>query len=463
MRTDTSRFSETGRPKLGPKVLWYEDGDRGFTVVVNSGIRHPQITRLARPFEVRLLACCTGEHTVSAIAEMLGAAVAEVLETLRAWETLAPGTFTWLGSSDDDPRRVRARAAAAEMYREWRALERAPTDNVHYHAHDIRDATEQFELVEITVSHAFSEPSRCLGGRTYGEAFCDRLLTMGVPRAGARILEIGCGTGRFARSVLDRLRQRRPRVYAEVRYVLFDLAPTLQASQQELCASHAERTEFRLGNIEAQAFEAASFDLIIANEMIADLSVASVEAERAAGGRPPTDAECLATRYALAPPKDRSRFLINQGAIRLLERAAEWLAPGGTVIVTEYGSPDSFPALVELHGHNEHSIHFGHLGQVAETLGLRTTLEDLGTFFGFDGAQEVIHAASAPLLIHHLLPFLGRERLPLLAYDRDALRARLGAEMDRIGNLRFSPLKDDGLMNPFKFHALVCGRPLGPS
>ena len=68
-------------------------------------------------------------------------------------------------------------------------------------------------------------PHAALAGSSYGAAFFDAVTRRGARKR--RILEIGCGTGRFARAFLDRMRAVEPARYREVRYTLFELSETL--------------------------------------------------------------------------------------------------------------------------------------------------------------------------------------------------------------------------------------------
>jgi hypothetical protein len=127
-------------------------------------------------------------------------------------------------------------------------------------------------------------------------------------------------------------------------------------------------------------------------------------------------------------------------------------------VITEYGDVDSFPQVVEMSGHKEYSIHFGHLLQVAEHLSMQPQLNNLGSFLAADGEAETIETTSLHLLSRYLLPFIGRDGLERLAYDRSMLRDVIGDDIDLIGNLRFQPLKTvTGVtLTPFRFQVLVC-------
>jgi 2-polyprenyl-3-methyl-5-hydroxy-6-metoxy-1,4-benzoquinol methylase len=364
--------------------------------------------------------------------------------------------FKYVGSPEDE-RREQHTAVALRMYQQWEATRGMSmvADNVRYHMQVISNAVDHFELIETTVSHVFRKRHKALGNRNYGEAFCDKLIDLGALRFGCKILEIGCGTGLFALSLLSRLKERHPSIYNSIHYTFFDLSPALQSLQIDVCQEHASRTSFVCGNIEEHDFDGARFDLIIANEMIADLTVGVAERKHLANGAFMCEAEEHVLNYKLDYSPGLPSFVVNCGAIKLLQMLPGWLSSGGIAVFTEYGSVDFFPKVVELAGHWEHSIHFGHLVRVAQQLSLNPKLEILGDFLGFDPDYEIIAGTSFCRLSYYLLPFLGKEPLPAMAYDREALHECLGAEMDNIGNLQFRPLREDAFMSPFAFYTLV--------
>jgi len=460
------RLCENLKPWLQPHVLWYRHNEKDLTFVVNQYLDHPQIIRLVTDFEVALFEKCNGLLTTGAIARSLSVPVDRVVQSLETWERLAPGMFRWITSFEDEHKRARYRAVATKMRDQWKAAHEAAPDNVFYHSHDIADAMKQFDDIETTLSHVFRKPHRALGNRAYGEAFADKLVEMDLLPPGARILEIGCGTGFFANSLLGRLAQNHPALYRQIHYTLFDLSSTLQSSQRERCRAHEALTSFETGNIEDHDFNGRRFDLILANEVIADLRVGVAQLAHLKEHTPESEAEQQALKYTLAyestDVQPKQAIAINLGAIRLLERLPHLLSPGGAAVITEYGDVDSFPQVVEMSGHREYSIHFGHLLQVAEDLSTQPQLNNLGSFLAADAEAETIETTSLHLLSRYLLPFLGRDGLERLAYDTSMLREVIGEDIDLIGNLRFQPLKTvtgvtpSNFLTPFRFQILLC-------
>src|SRR5207248_1453959 len=144
---------------------------------------------------------------------------------LAAWESRFPASFTWKRLAGEPL--IRDERRARQMLRELVSVEHRRAEglpNDAYHAGRIADAARQFDDVETTVSHAYAAPHPALGGRSYGEAFFDVCLERGLISERPRVLEIGGGTGRFARAFLDRFAARRPDAYRSSSYALFDLS-----------------------------------------------------------------------------------------------------------------------------------------------------------------------------------------------------------------------------------------------
>ena len=410
------------RPRIGARGITVHDGRGRWWIAGFSPTHATAILEVGDERLQRLYLACDGERTPAALAALAGLTVDETLAALSSWGEKLAGTIEWIGRSYDE-RSARLRRLGFQLLKESTA--RAANANTSdYYRDGVTDALEQFDRSEPTVAHAYSSPHAALAGRSYGAAFFDAVRRSGALSAGNRILEIGCGTGRFARAFLDRMRDVDPACYRDVRYTLFELSETLAASQRQLCAAHADRVSFVAGDVERYAF-ADTFDLIVANEMIADLSV-----------------------------EERDGSLINSGAIALVEKLPSLLAPGGYAALTEYGSTVEPPMPVKLPGHIEHSIHFGHLLEAAERVHLEARCLQLVEYLGFDAGVEVLSRHSLHLL-QQVSPALLGPTVPSLSYDRAQLAQLLGEALDRIGNLFFLPVANtDTFMSPAGFLAL---------
>jgi hypothetical protein len=113
-----------------------------------------------------------------------------------------------------------------------------------FHRHGIEDAGWEFDLIEPTINHSFRFPTEALGGLDYGGRFCVATLRPEVlPLLGnsepLQILEVGGGTGTFAKSFLERAHSFEMANFngAKLNYQILELSPALIQNQRERLAS----------------------------------------------------------------------------------------------------------------------------------------------------------------------------------------------------------------------------------
>lgn len=456
------------RPKDRPPVLCYKDRRDGQAVV-----------ETLSPLLGRLWSLCQGELSLPEVIERLRKEFPKeadlervVRDTVRAWT-----------HSDRQLLKLLPRPRAAfELvglppyvystmpYPRMRASEGpSPEPSMReYHKLEITSADDQFDRRETTLSHAFRVPHPALENRTYGGQLARVLVERDVitddgGRGPMTLVEVGGGTGYFARAFLDGLALRAPRVYNRARYVIFDLSPALRASQKERTAPHKDKVRIVAGDAEALPLADRSVDLLIANEMIADLSVVPVRRQDVeAGGSEGGHGADVVRRYGLPVDDAPGLFFVNVGAIRLLEECARVLKPGGTAFLSEFGSLTLYPEQSTHLDHPEYSIHFGHLRAAAAKLGLEASVEELASVLRLDGRVEVLQTTQS--FFDTLRAFLATYgvRLEKVAYTREMFADLLGGkvDMDRLDGVRFSPCGQRVLgLKPPEFKALILRKP----
>jgi len=312
---------------------------------------------------------------------------------------------------------------------------------IDFHLHDIEDASWEFDLIEPTINHIFRFPNEALAGLDYGSRFCLSTLRPEVVSlldhsSQLEVLEVGGGTGMFAQSFL---RQAASVNGTRINYHILDLSPALMQNQRKVLSEllpesrhfHQDATEFDLPD--------HTFDLIISNEGIADFPVASVQrgSERWEG-----DGACYAEKYDLANKNAPDSFMVNSGAFRFLERAWKHLAPGGTLIVSEYGTEQTYPLQCYHLNHEEYSIHFGHLAACATKIGFECRLLPLKEFLPLDDEVLVLNGREEHLLcLNHVLENYGRT-LPYSVIPKSDFEQQYGGTVEETGLIgySFSPL-----------------------
>lgn len=277
-----------------------------------------------------------------------------------------------------------------------------------YHISSITDADTHFDDRETTVAHAFALPHRGLGNQRYGARLYGALEARGMlPEDGGVTLEIGPGTGELAGAWLA----AREAAGATGPYRRLDRSGALLEAQ----ARNAPGSTGLLGSATHLPMPAASVDLVICNEVIADLSAVPWSREEPSlPGTPPDEVAERILRYKLEVLPGRCFY--NLGAWQLVEELARVLRPGGAAYLSEFGGLDETPTETEQLDHPEVSIHFGHLMAVARGVGLEATLVPLPELLSMD--------LSATWLARH---------------SYEALRARLRSEGRALAARAWSP------------------------
>ncbi|HEV2834722.1 MAG TPA: SAM-dependent methyltransferase, partial [Pyrinomonadaceae bacterium] len=245
---------------------------------------------------------------------------------------------------------------------------------IDFHLERIEDAGWEFDVIEPTLNHCFRFPHEALGGLDYGSRFClSTLRPEVVPLLDHSrrldVLEVGGGTGSFARSFI---KQAAGLNGSSVNYHILDLSPVLMENQRKTLSEflsedrhfQQDATEFNLPG--------HTFDLIISNEVIADFPVAPVR--RNNKNEWEGDGAQYLKKYDLFHKDAPDSFVVNAGAFRFIERAWKHLAPGGTLIVSEYGAEHMYPMQGYHLNHEEYSINFGHLASCGAKIGFQSRL-----------------------------------------------------------------------------------------
>ncbi len=483
---DDLEVTRDWHPVRGPWIISYRRGKGDVTLCYKDRREGTLVVEALPPLLGRLFELCDGSLKTREIVKRLARQFpkeedleAKVRSTIRLWTHSQRQLLKLLprNKSAYDMVGLPPYVLSTMPYPSLRRSEVPPPepcyDTREYHKVEIIDAGEQFEERETTLSHALRVPHPALGGRTYGGALAKALLDRDVlpasPTTSFRAVEVGGGTGIFAHCFLDGLALRAPRLFNRLRYTIVDLAPALRASQRARTHKHADNLRIVGGEAERLPLADGSVDFLVANEMIADLAVSAVRridvegtpgVDGAESGGPGAEA---VRRFDLPFHDAPGLFFVNLGAFHLLEELSRVLKPGGTAILTEYGSHTRYPEQSTHLDHPEFSIHFGHLKLVAEHLGFETSLEQVAPLIGIDPAVEVLSTTQTFFLT--LRAFLAQHEVALekVAYTRDMLQDLLGdkVNLEHLQGLKFESAAARVLgLKPPEFKALIVRKPV---
>jgi len=244
-------------------------------------------------------------------------------------------------------------------------------------------------MKELTVCETLANPSsphaQALGfSKSYGALLGDFLREKALLKSRATILEIGGGYG----SLMDGLLSSYGSVIHKA--IMMDLSPLLLKKQRQRLKDHRAKVSFIQADIHELPGIKGALDLIIINEVIGDLDVAT-DLDPC---NLPDDVSALIETYGLEFPREE-RFNLNVGAIRLVEticrlgipafiseHSSDPIIPDAMPYLATGLSLDSFPRQIRLHAHNEYTIRFSHLVKVARTLGKKARTGSLVEMLG---------------------------------------------------------------------------------
>lgn len=330
-----------------------------------------------------------------------------------------------------------------------------------FHRNSIEALDRHFETKEITVSHLFREANPALEGLSYGASLLEKIEKFRKIDKNSRILDVGAGLGFTSQEFLKALKQKYSGLVDSISYVLCDLTFKFLENQINLTSPYL--TKFVQTNAEVLPFKDNSFDIIIANENIADFTSAKLNKKEALDfleGKVNKDKiEDISTRKALEWIKACSiditdalpEFIFNLGAFEFMKELNRVLKPGAIAFICEYGIWKGYPTAVSLPNHVEYSIQFTQLIKFIKFLGMDIEVFPLADFLGFNREKEVVDGCS----LNFLCSVLKKQNieLPYIAYTRETLEARLPENLlCNFKNLKFKKIKEQTTyfdLNPF--------------
>ena len=247
-----------------------------------------------------------------------------------------------------------------------------------FHHEEITDATHHFDQVEITLAHALEPPHPVLKNQPFGSALAKALLKL-CKKEPRIILELGAGTGALAKAWLS--------THQPQRYIRMDACSALLEAQNLL----VPESEGILATAPVIPLAPQSIDLFISNEVIADLSAASI--------RDPESVSWI-SKYHINLEEGQS--WINLGAWKLLLSIWNVLCPQGMAYISEFGDIYEVPTEAQHLNHPEVSVHFGQLENIAQQMGFQTQLIALPKLLNMDLQQCWIAKHSFCALRAHL-------------------------------------------------------------
>jgi len=334
-----------------------------------------------------------------------------------------------------------------------------------FHRNSIETIDRHFETKEITVSFLYREDNPALRGLNYGERLLDEITKFKKIKKSTKILEVGAGLGFGSKAFLKSLKEKQPSIADDINYIFCDLTFKFLENQRNLTNFYP--AEFIQANAETPPFKDNSFDIIIANEIIADFTAVKLSKKVVLdflNGR--IEKEKIndpSIKKALEWIKSSSidindalpEFIFNLGAFEFMRQINRLLKPNGIAFISEYGFFRGYPRAVFLSGHTEYTIQFSQLIKCIRSLGLDVECLSLLDFFKFDKEEEIVDTCS----LNFLYGILKNHNidLPYLAYTKEMLKEEIPKDLfDNFKGLKFRKIRQQSVCHDLNsFYVLL--------
>lgn len=363
-----------------------------------------------------------------------------------------------------EPEESRLIKIGLDIIREVKTVEKTHKEyrSYNYHKKRIRNTKGHFEEVEKTLSHTLRDKTSVLGNNAYGGRLAESILAIGRFPNPARVLEIGAGLGWLGYNFIKKLKADLKG--SDFRYSFLDLSAAFIKEQRLRNRSASNTCDFTQADACQLPFKNNSFDLVIANECIADFPVIKLAKNDISAASPGQNrvirkgasyirAINKFNKYLVPQDDLMPEFIFPIGIICFLEELKRILKPQGKAILVEYSSQFFKPLLVRLGGHFEYSPDFRLLKSVARNIGFKTKIQ---------GIDKFLEINSVPLLSHGSREFLDKflvrktRKLNAQLYTKADLGDELGYLADKIKGLEFvSSKKEIGGFRPADFKVML--------
>lgn len=249
---------------------------------------------------------------------------------------------------------------------------------------NIEDAEEQFEVIETTISYLMREDTGVLKAGKYGSEFAKKTLERIDTLEKYEVLEVGGGLGDFANSFIEYFKVNG----IKLNYSIVDISPTLIQEQAKKCKEYSGIMTHFLESAEELVLDKKQFDIIISNEVIADLTNNKIYDSQGNINNGLTKG--IIEEFGLHTLVGNDSYL-NIGAINFISKIDMHLKKNGIAILTEFTETDGSSQITNcITDHSEVSINFELLKHVAEAKGFVAKIVNLNDFLDFSPDEMIL-------------------------------------------------------------------------
>lgn len=274
-------------------------------------------------------------------------------------------------------------------------------NNKTFHQKKLINGVLNFEVHETTCSYILREPNLFLNGESFGQRLFDKIYHT-VVRINS-VLEIGAGLGHLAKNFIDQYNEV---VNEKLNYTILDLSPELIRIQKTNLKNKKVKW------IEADALDISKkiklpqFDVIIANEMLADLPVEAIKNNEIPNGN-------ILNPYQIETIKSFGKGLssdiyVPTGLIKMLKGLKESCHEETQIILSEYFTGHGGGNLIQLHNHQECRLNLNLTAELIRDLGFDVKVISMIDYLDFNLNVKPISKELIKFFADHLLVLKSR-------------------------------------------------------
>jgi len=306
-------------------------------------------------------------------------------------------------------------------------------DASYYYEREDLDPYDNFDRIEITLSHIFREHSEALGNRTFSDAMLEWMDRKGLRTN--EVIEIGAGLGHVALNLGRALRAKNREVK---KYHIIDISPRLIEAARNLLES-ADNFPVIFDRRDARdlPFPEGSIDgLVLSLGMLADLHSILIDGKIEQPIRQVENPN-VSTYIKLLSDKKKGEekfpgsYYLHVGAFDFIAELSRVMKRGAYAVLAEYRWSNK-NSVANFGDHQECGIRFEDLVIIAEYWGFEVEEYDMAEVLGLDLNTKFLsmNLFTQKELFDHIIPqldilFRSGYPLPVKAFTRNELRAEL--------------------------------------
>lgn len=247
--------------------------------------------------------------------------------------------------------------------------------NKLFHQKKLVDGLLNFEMHETTCSYMLRNPNVFLNGDSFGQRLFDKIYQQNKNLNS--ILEIGAGLGHLAKEFINRSSKVTKK---NLDYTIIDLSPELIKNQRKTLK--AKKIKWIEGDVLefSKHIKKATYDVVIANEMLADLPVEILENKQKVNNLNNFQVQTIKNFQE----DFKGKVFIPKGLLTLLTGIKPYCHSNSKIILSEYFTRHGGGSLLQLHNHQEYKLNLNLTAELIRNEGFDVEVVSMIDYLDFN-------------------------------------------------------------------------------